>query len=431
MAGRPEVPGARSGSPTSRTRGTRSWSACTASASRTRSDSATRGTRRSRAERPAVLEVVVDPEMPPLPPHITREQAEEAGEGDGQGRPRGRRRDGEVAAGEGRRAAAGAVMIERRGRPQRPCGRGSRPSVRRRGALRRGRPRALRHRRLELPAGADRRRHPADGRRRRRDGGGLPRARRADPLARRRHEPRRPVLQRRRGHRLLEVPEPHRRRSTRSASSARVAARASSSTTCATRPSALRPDLRARPVDAQPLHPRRDDRQQLLRRRTRSWRSSTARAATSDNVHELEVLTYDGDRLTVGETSDAELARIIASGGRRARSTASCATCATATRDLDPRALPATSRAASPATTSTSCCPRTASTSRGALVGTEGTCVTILEATVQPDRQPAGAQRSSCSATPTSARAGDHVPERARAPGRSGSRASTTCWSRT
>jgi FAD/FMN-containing dehydrogenase len=36
-----------------------------------------------------------------------------------------------------------------------------------------------------------------------------------------------------------------------------------------------------------------------------------------DNTHSLDALTYDGLRLTVGPTSDDELARIIAAGGRR------------------------------------------------------------------------------------------------------------------
>jgi FAD/FMN-containing dehydrogenase/Fe-S oxidoreductase len=38
---------------------------------------------------------------------------------------------------------------------------------------------------------------------------------------------------------------------------------------------------------------------------------------TVDNVEELEILTYDGLRLRVGPTSDEELERIIAAGGRR------------------------------------------------------------------------------------------------------------------
>src|SRR5947208_2463023 len=37
----------------------------------------------------------------------------------------------------------------------------------------------------------------------------------------------------------------------------------------------------------------------------------------SDNVHELDVLLYDGTRLKVGKTSDEELAQIVGEGGRR------------------------------------------------------------------------------------------------------------------
>lgn len=39
---------------------------------------------------------------------------------------------------------------------------------------------------------------------------------------------------------------------------------------------------------------------------------------TVENVHELDVLLYDGTRLTVGETSDEEYRRIVAEGGRKA-----------------------------------------------------------------------------------------------------------------
>ena len=38
---------------------------------------------------------------------------------------------------------------------------------------------------------------------------------------------------------------------------------------------------------------------------------------TSDQVHELEILLYDGTRMTVGATSEAELERIIRAGGRK------------------------------------------------------------------------------------------------------------------
>ena len=56
------------------------------------------------------------------------------------------------------------------------------------------------------------------------DRGALPQARRADAVSRRRHQPGRAVLQRRRGDRLLQVHEPHARRSTPSRKLARVAA---------------------------------------------------------------------------------------------------------------------------------------------------------------------------------------------------------------
>src|SRR5947199_448784 len=38
---------------------------------------------------------------------------------------------------------------------------------------------------------------------------------------------------------------------------------------------------------------------------------------TDENIEELEILTYDGVRMRVGPTSDAELERIIREGGRR------------------------------------------------------------------------------------------------------------------
>ena len=39
---------------------------------------------------------------------------------------------------------------------------------------------------------------------------------------------------------------------------------------------------------------------------------------TADNVHSLDILTYDGLRMTVGPTSNAELSNVLASGGKRA-----------------------------------------------------------------------------------------------------------------
>ena len=38
---------------------------------------------------------------------------------------------------------------------------------------------------------------------------------------------------------------------------------------------------------------------------------------TEDNVEELDILTYDGVRLRVGQTSETELERTIGTSGRR------------------------------------------------------------------------------------------------------------------
>lgn len=44
---------------------------------------------------------------------------------------------------------------------------------------------------------------------------------------------------------------------------------------------------------------------------------SVVAGRTEDNIEELDILTYDGTRMTVGETSEAELNSIIRAGGRR------------------------------------------------------------------------------------------------------------------
>ena len=103
---------------------------------------------------------------------------------------------------------------------------------------------------------------------------------------------------------------------------------------------------------------------------------------TSDNVAELEVLTYDGLRLRVGPTPDDELARIIAAGGRRG--------------EIYRRLVELRDRYAEVIRTRFVDIPRRVSgynidellPEKGfnvarALVGTEGTCATVLEATLK------------------------------------------------
>ena len=83
---------------------------------------------------------------------------------------------------------------------------------------------------------------------------------------------------------------------------------------------------------------------------------------TSDNVDELDILTYDGLRLRVGATSEEDLAGIIAAGGRRAEIYAGLRAHRRHLRRRDPAPACRTSRAGCPATTWTSCCRRRAST---------------------------------------------------------------------
>ncbi len=79
-----------------------------------------------------------------------------------------------------------------------------------------------------------------------------------------RHEPHRRLLQRRRRHGLLQADAPRPLGRPRQEAGARPAGHGPRHPPGCRREAP--PDLRARPLDAQPLHPRRDDRQQLVRR---------------------------------------------------------------------------------------------------------------------------------------------------------------------
>ncbi len=129
---------------------------------------------------------------------------------------------------------------------------------------------------------------------------------------------------------------------------------------------------------------------------------------TNDNVIELDVLLYDGTRLTVGETAPDELERIIAGGGRRGEVYRRL-------RDLRDRCAERV-RAEYPDI------PRRVSgynldellPERGfqvarAVVGSEGTCVNVLEATVRLIPSPQH-RRTLVLSYPDVFTAGDHVP---------------------
>ncbi len=103
---------------------------------------------------------------------------------------------------------------------------------------------------------------------------------------------------------------------------------------------------------------------------------------TVDNIEELEVLTYDGLRLRVGKTNDEELARFIREGGRRAAIYARMKALRDKYADLIRERYPKIPRRVSGYNLD-QLLPENGFHVARALVGTEGTCVTILEATTK------------------------------------------------
>jgi FAD/FMN-containing dehydrogenase/Fe-S oxidoreductase len=103
---------------------------------------------------------------------------------------------------------------------------------------------------------------------------------------------------------------------------------------------------------------------------------------TADNVHELEIVTYDGVRMTVGPTTAEDLARIAAEGGRKAE----------IYRDLFAfwrryghhfeAVYPQIPRRVSGYENLDQLSPKKGFNVARALVGTEGTLVTVLRATL-------------------------------------------------
>lgn len=108
---------------------------------------------------------------------------------------------------------------------------------------------------------------------------------------------------------------------------------------------------------------------------------------TSDNVVSLDVLTYDGLRLTVGPTPDAELAAIIAGGGRRGEIYRRLREVRDTYGDEIRRRYPDIPRRVAGYNLDELLPERGFNVAR-ALVGTEGTCVTILEAELVLIKEP-------------------------------------------
>ncbi len=103
---------------------------------------------------------------------------------------------------------------------------------------------------------------------------------------------------------------------------------------------------------------------------------------TSDNVAGMEVLTYDGLRLRVGPTTDAELETIIAEGGRRGQIYRDLRGLRDRYAPLVRERFPKIPRRVSGYNLD-ALLPESGFDVAAALVGTEGTCVTVLEATLK------------------------------------------------
>ncbi len=100
---------------------------------------------------------------------------------------------------------------------------------------------------------------------------------------------------------------------------------------------------------------------------------------TDDNIEKLEILTYDGLRMKVGQTSESEIEKIVAEGGRRSDIYAGLTRLRDAYSDLIRKRYPNIPRRVSGYNLNY-LLPENGFHVARALVGSEGTCVTVLEA---------------------------------------------------
>jgi FAD/FMN-containing dehydrogenase/Fe-S oxidoreductase len=129
---------------------------------------------------------------------------------------------------------------------------------------------------------------------------------------------------------------------------------------------------------------------------------------TSDNVIELDVVLYDGTRMTVGATSDEELQRIIAAGGRKGEIYAALKDLRDRVADRVRQEFPDIPRRVSGYNLD-QLLPENGFHVARALVGSEGTCANVLEATVRLVPSPQH-RRTLLLGYPDVFQAADHVP---------------------
>jgi FAD/FMN-containing dehydrogenase/Fe-S oxidoreductase len=130
---------------------------------------------------------------------------------------------------------------------------------------------------------------------------------------------------------------------------------------------------------------------------------------TDENIESLDVLTYDGLRLRVGATSPEELEQIICAGGRRGEIYTKLKSIADTYGDLIRSRYPNIPRRVSGFNLNY-LLPENGFHVARALVGSEGTCVTILEATCRLVESPPE-RVLVVVAYPDIFQAADHVPE--------------------
>jgi FAD/FMN-containing dehydrogenase/Fe-S oxidoreductase len=102
---------------------------------------------------------------------------------------------------------------------------------------------------------------------------------------------------------------------------------------------------------------------------------------TVDNIHSLDIALYDGTRLTVGATSEEELSAIIATGGRRGEIYAGLRRIRDQYSELVRKRFPRIPRRVSGYNLD-ELLPESGFHVARALVGSEGTCATVLGATL-------------------------------------------------
>ena len=131
---------------------------------------------------------------------------------------------------------------------------------------------------------------------------------------------------------------------------------------------------------------------------------------TSDQVHELEILLYDGTRMTVGATPENELERIIAAGSRQGEIYARLRDLRDRYADEIRRRYPTNLPRRVSGYNLDDLLPERGFHVARALSGTEGTCVTMLEASLHLVHSPA-VKSVLVLGYPDVYAAGDHVPE--------------------